>query len=247
MKTLIFFLTFLLISFSFAKGEVVHNNLVEIKDTSSNYNDGVYIAKSRGKYTSEPFWGHIQLTVKKGAFTSVKFTIRDSTTHEEVDSMYGVKHYSAIPEYMKQCVNDGHGIEIYPQRLLQIQNLDEVDGISGATWSYNIFKSTTNEALKSGKITGIHAGLKSEEGFLQAFPNPFYKTTKLDFALPNKCYVRLYIYDSQGKIIQKLVDQEKQAGKHSIKWNDCPGAGVYYYILNTGDKKFSGKIVKLKK
>jgi uncharacterized protein with FMN-binding domain len=117
-------------------------------DTAVNYVDGIYEGYSQSLYTSEPFWGYIQISIVNGAFSNIKFTIRDTLTHEFVDSIYGTIHYSDTPEYMLQCVNEDHGIEKYPPELLKAQNVDEVDCISGATWTCNIFKATVKEAMK---------------------------------------------------------------------------------------------------
>lgn len=250
MKTLTTLSTILIIlfSFSFAKGESGNNNLVELKNSASNYPDGIYLGKSQSKYTGEPFWGNIQISLENGAFTTVQFSIRDTLLHTKVDSMYGVINYSAYPVYMQQCVNDGHGIEIYPQRVLKTQDVDKVDAISGATWSYNIFKATANEALKNGKVTtSINEFNGIGEKPVQVIPNPFYSTTRLEFSLTKKCHVNLSLYDSLGKNIKNLVDQEKQAGNYGFDWNDCPEAGIYFYHLKIDDKEFTGKLVKLKK
>jgi major membrane immunogen (membrane-anchored lipoprotein) len=246
MKTLIILTTSLifLFSFSIVKGEINNENLVDIKDTSSNYRDGVYEGQSKAKYTSEPFWGHIKISLENGSFTGVEFCIRDSSEQEIVDSIYGVIHYSGIPEYMKQCVNDGHGIEIYPQRLLEKQNLDKVDAISGATWSYNIFKASAKEALKDAKITGIE---NFSELNIHVLPNPFNSTVKLEYSLTKRYHVNLSFYDIQGKIIKNLVDQDQGRGNYSVNWDDCPAAGIYFYRLKLDDREYTGKLVKLKK
>jgi major membrane immunogen (membrane-anchored lipoprotein) len=248
MKTIITLTSSLLILFSISistKGE--NNNLVELKDSSINYRDGVYVGQSKAKYTSEPFWGHIQISLKNGSFTGIEFFIRDSSIHESVDSMYGIRHYAGIPEYQKQCVKDGNGIKIYPQRLLEKQNLDKVDAISGATWSYNIFKASAKEALKDAKITGLDDFAETDGINIHVLPNPFYSTLKLEYSLSKKCHVNLSFYDIQGKIIKNVVDQEQVSGNYCINWDDCPADGVYFYRLKLDDREYSGKLIKLKK
>ena len=149
--TLISIITILHSSLSFFGNT---NNLYvmsAVKDSSYYYYDGTYQGRTQASYSSEPFWGNIQISVVNGLFTDIRFSIRDSSTHEYVDSMYGVIHYSGNQEYMKQCVNEEHGIASYPKKLLKSQNLDNIDGISGATWSYNFFIASAKEALKDAK------------------------------------------------------------------------------------------------
>jgi major membrane immunogen (membrane-anchored lipoprotein) len=121
-----------------------------IQDTLVRYKDGTYAGQSRASYTSEPFWGIVHLTVKNGSFTGIYFTIRDSSLHETFDGNYA-KHYQGIPEYVEQCRKDWNGVQIYPKRLSEIQDPDRIDALSGATWSYNIFKASLNEALKNAR------------------------------------------------------------------------------------------------
>ena len=139
---------FLLVALSFriAK-EDIHSNS-KINPVEVKYTDGTYKGFSRSKYTNEPFWGQVTILVENGKFKKINFEIRDTILHESVDSMYGVIHYSGNSDYIQQCVNDGNGIKNYPVKLLKTQDINKVDAVSGATWSYNIFKESVKEALK---------------------------------------------------------------------------------------------------
>jgi major membrane immunogen (membrane-anchored lipoprotein) len=250
MKAMITLTTILILLFSFSttKGEFSNDNLFDIKDTSSNYIDGTFQGKSQAKYAPEPFWGHIQISIENGSFTDIQFAIRDSSIHESVDSMYGVRNYSYSANYMQQCVKDGNGIKNYPKKLLQTQNLDEVDAVSGATWSYNIFKASVKEALKNTKAT---TGIEENRDLIginfHILPNPFYSKLKLEYSLTKNCSVNLSFYDSQGKFIKNLVNREQHAGHYSFYWNDCTAAGIYYYRMTLDGKEYSGKLINLKK
>lgn len=217
-----------------------------LKDSSDSYLDGTYQGQSQSYYTSEPFWGRIQVKVVNGAFTEINFTIRDSSAHEPVDSMYGVHHYAGVPEYQQQCVNDGHGIEIYPQKLLTSQNIDEVDAITGATWSYNIFISTIKNALKDAKKTSGIVNQSSDNKInLDAFPNPSNSSIILKYNIHNTCHVKIDIYDTEGRLISKLVDDNYIPGEYNIMWN-CPSSGTYFYRFIAGDMVLSGKLINSK-
>jgi major membrane immunogen (membrane-anchored lipoprotein) len=76
--------------------------------------------------------------------------IRDSNLHETFNENYE-KHYQDNPEYLEQCRNDWEGVQIYPKRFFETKDLDKIDAISGATWSYNIFQASAKEALKNAK------------------------------------------------------------------------------------------------
>lgn len=116
----------------------------------ARFPDGFYIGKSRASYTSEPFWGITSIQIDKGVLRVINFTIRDSSLHETFNEKYE-KHFKGNPEYINQCRNDWRGVNLYPVMLNANKNPDKVDLISGATWSYNLFKASVAEALKEAK------------------------------------------------------------------------------------------------
>jgi major membrane immunogen (membrane-anchored lipoprotein) len=241
-----FIIVAMFIAFSFNKGDINKSADATLKDTSYNYLDGTYDGISRASYTSEPFWGHLQVSVLNGSFTDVRFMIRDSNLNEYVDSIYGVNNYSSEPLYMQQCVNDGKGIKIYPQRLVQSQDIDNVDAVSGATWSYNIFIASTKDALKNAKKnTAIETQDQPDKLTVIGLPNPFYSVFTLQYNITEKCHVNLCIYDMQGKMVKQLVDQEQHAGQYAVQWSDCPLAGMYFYQLQANNQISTGKLIKL--
>ena len=118
-----------------------------LQDTLLKYRDGIYEGQSRQNYTSEPYWGQIRITIENGSFTGVNFMIRDSNLHETFTKKYK-KHYKGNPEYIQQVKNDWKGVQTYPKNLIKTQDISKIDAMSGATWSYNIFKASAGEAIK---------------------------------------------------------------------------------------------------
>ena len=114
------------------------------------YKDGTYTGASRDSYTAEPYWGIIKVKIENGAFAGISFMVRDSNLHETFDGSYE-KHFEGNQVYIEQCRNDWKGVQSYPERLMESQDIGKVDVVSGATWSYNIFKASLEEALKTAK------------------------------------------------------------------------------------------------
>jgi major membrane immunogen (membrane-anchored lipoprotein) len=243
--TIVCFLSLSLLSYS-SKFKGNNNTIIELKDSANLYKDGTYQGHSQSYYTSEPFWGHLQIKVKNGTFTEITFAIRDSSSHEAVDSMYGVHHYAGIPEYQQQCVNDGHGIETYPERLLNSQDIENVDAITGATWSYNIFISTVKNALKDAiKTSSVINQSENNNVIIEAFPNPFNATILLKYTLGKNYNISIDIFDTQGKLVSKLVRDNFFPGEYSVQWkNTIPG--TYIYRLKANDIVLSGRIIQSK-
>jgi major membrane immunogen (membrane-anchored lipoprotein) len=143
-------LLMLLISTSISSGQDIKLPEKAIQDSSATYKDGTYEGKSRSKYIYEPYWGDVRITLKNGLLTEIKFVIRDSNLHETFDGGYE-KHFEGNPEYIQQSRNDWKGVQTYPEKLSDKQDINKLDAISGATWSYNIFRASVNEAMKKAK------------------------------------------------------------------------------------------------
>jgi major membrane immunogen (membrane-anchored lipoprotein) len=147
-------LTFLLLGIAFSTTVSKSQNRIlaenNLQDTTNRYKDGIYEGKSRSKYTAEPYWGSVRLTIKNGIYTGVVFAIRDSNLHETFDGKYE-KHFEGNSYYIQQSRNDWKGVQSYPDKLMKQQDINKLDAISGATWSYNIFRASVNEALKKAR------------------------------------------------------------------------------------------------
>jgi major membrane immunogen (membrane-anchored lipoprotein) len=121
-----------------------------LQDSSVGFKDGTFEGMSRAKYIYEPFWGSVRISLTNGRFTEINFVIRDSNLHETFDANYE-KHFTGNAEYIQQSRNDWKGVQSYPEKLSEKQDINKVDAVSGATWSYNIFKASVIEALKKAK------------------------------------------------------------------------------------------------
>ncbi len=70
----------------------------------------------------------------------------------------------------------------------------------------------------------------------QNYPNPFNPSTTIAFSLPVSGRVTLTIFNLLGEEVATLVNQERAAGRHSIRWNASNmQSGVYFYRLRAGD------------
>ena len=110
--------------------------------------DGTYKGISRSVYIDEPYYANNEIIIKDGRIVAVKFFVRDSAKHETFSEKYE-RHFTGNDLYVQQCRNDWKGIRSYPDSLLKYQNLDKVDIITGATWSYNLFKASVQDALSA--------------------------------------------------------------------------------------------------
>jgi hypothetical protein len=86
----------------------------------------------------------------------------------------------------------------------------------------------------------------------QNYPNPFNPKTRIRFTLSEATYVRLSIYDVEGRLVRVLVSDRKPADQYEIEWDgrdqsgQVASSGVYFYRLKTGQRVLTKKMVLLK-
>ncbi len=82
---------------------------------------------------------------------------------------------------------------------------------------------------------------------MNAYPNPFNPTTKIEFAIPKQGKYTIKIYNTLGQELSKLVDHELVAGVHSVTF-DASGfaSGIYICKLIGENVSLSKKIVLMK-
>jgi hypothetical protein len=81
----------------------------------------------------------------------------------------------------------------------------------------------------------------------QNYPNPFNPNTKIDYSIKERGFVQLKVYDVLGKEVVELVNEEKQAGIYSVKFdgNSLP-SGLYFYRLTSKDFQQTRKMLLVK-
>jgi hypothetical protein len=76
----------------------------------------------------------------------------------------------------------------------------------------------------------------SEFYLSQNYPNPFGEKTIIKFCVAYKAKVKLQVFNPEGAMIKKLLDEEKEAGTYEIEFSACGlSEGVYVYQLQVGD------------
>lgn len=82
---------------------------------------------------------------------------------------------------------------------------------------------------------------------LQNYPNPFNPTTTISYTINEKGFVQLKVYDVLGEEIANLVNEEKEQGSYSVKFdgNNLP-SGIYFYSLRVNNFVQSRKMVLLR-
>ncbi len=81
----------------------------------------------------------------------------------------------------------------------------------------------------------------------QNFPNPFNPATVIKFRLKEKGKALLRVFDALGREVKLLVNEVKEAGTYSVRFNaDELPSGIYYYQLNVNGYISTRKMLLLK-
>jgi Secretion system C-terminal sorting domain len=81
----------------------------------------------------------------------------------------------------------------------------------------------------------------------QNYPNPFNPSTKINFTLPSPNNVKITVYDITGKKVADLLNQQLDAGSHTVNFNAANlASGTYIYRIQAGNFVEAKKMVLLK-
>ena len=128
--------------------------------------------------------------------------------------------------------------------------------------NYNaLLKVYTNGGVKEIVLTGIgndNTVNVEDETFTpfvfkleQNYPNPFNPSTSIQYAISERQFVTLKVYDLIGKEIVTLVNEYKPAGSYEVEFNPASSiknlaSGIYFYRLQAGDYVKTKKMTLLK-
>jgi hypothetical protein len=76
-------------------------------------------------------------------------------------------------------------------------------------------------------------------------PNPASGATAVSFELPRAADVRLVVRDVQGRVVASLVDGQRPAGTHRVRWDARSGdlpSGLYFISLTALDRTLTRRV-----
>ncbi|MCB0749090.1 MAG: T9SS type A sorting domain-containing protein [Ignavibacteriae bacterium] len=100
-----------------------------------------------------------------------------------------------------------------------------------------------------GETVDVAKGMVPNDFSLeQNYPNPFNPTTKINFTLPEKGFVKLTIYNMIGEKVMDVLNETIINGSHTVEIDASHlASGVYVYSLNVAGKYSAVKKMMLLK
>ena len=124
-----------------------------------------------------------------------------------------------------------------------------IDGyVSAGTYTYSVcaeYSTGSSEAIIMEDVdvggTNSENDVVTVTALLSNYPNPFNPSTKISFSLTKSANnTEIMIYNIKGQQIKSLLNDQLEAGNHSIIWNgtddsnNAVSSGVYFYKMKSG-------------
>ncbi len=167
-----------------------------------------------------------EFTAERGVGTYVQMYGADDYLHQAADSASWPSGIAYDPENdgtvlgslgVHEHWNDG-------EHMQYSRNLGTGDGI---------------ELVTPASVTSIrqHVSVPVTAVLHQNYPNPFNPSTTISFQIPAPGYVRLRVFDIQGREVEVLVDGRREPGAHTVLWNASAfSSGIYLVHLTVRDE-----------
>ena len=114
--------------------------------------------------------------------------------------------------------------------------------------------SNTNWQAVYGRIVpkavvnnNLNQGENITNYFVGCYPNPFNPSTIINYQLPEAGLISLKIFDSMGREVKTLVNEQKDKGSYNISFDASHlSSGVYFYRLRANNFISTKKMILMK-
>jgi len=114
---------------------------------------------------------------------------------------------------------------------------------------YGISPWSSTFGFKTSELSDLEdeKGIAHHFELTQNYPNPFNPETTIRFAIPQRSFVTLKVFDVLGTEVQTLVEEERSEGYFAVIFNASKlASGIYFYKLQTANSIAVKKLVVLK-
>lgn len=138
--------------------------------------------------------------------------------------------YNTVPDRNFVMFIDGAAQRFHPDEGNAIELIYKLK-VHTDTRKYKNFVDT---ALT--EITDLLNDTPKDFNLYQNYPNPFNASTIIRYDLKKSANIKLEVYDNLGRLVETLVNEKQEVGKHEIEFKGMKYAsGTYHYRLTTID------------
>jgi hypothetical protein len=111
--------------------------------------------------------------------------------------------------------------------------------------SYPYLQSSSEQIVTSN--VNENGSFPNKFSLAQNYPNPFNPTTNISFVIPQANEVRLQIFDMLGRNVGTLLNEQKAAGSHTVRFDGSNlSSGMYIYRIEAGSFTQTRKLMLIK-
>jgi len=142
----------------------------------------------------------------------------------------------------------GNGVlDMSSYRMDSFQLMYQIDASATGTVYIDDLQLINIVPLTSIDQPNIASNIPTEFRLDQNYPNPFNPTTHISFAVPERAYVNISLYNSLGQQVKTLISEEKMPGYYQLNF-DASGlaSGIYIYRMQAGHYSQIRKMILMK-
>jgi hypothetical protein len=116
-------------------------------------------------------------------------------------------------------------------------------------WVYSEVDDAGNRTVEAAGSSQL---VPTSYALNQNYPNPFNPSTEISFDLPQASKVDLSIYNVLGQHVRNLVEDQMEAGQHTVTWDgrdnngNTAASGIYFYRIKANEFTDIRKMTLLK-
>jgi hypothetical protein len=162
-----------------------------------------------------------------------------------------IRIYPAAPETINIIISP----TTYQEDLASALDIIKTRGVFASLADFKVYEyEVLNDSGSSGsgqQSAGLER-LPIPTALHMPKPNPFANQIQIKFQIPVKTKVDLKIYNSAGRLVNKLISGETNAGYYTMTWNGkderelSQPNGIYFIRLKTNDYDMTKKMVMVK-
>ncbi|NOS86147.1 MAG: T9SS type A sorting domain-containing protein [Ignavibacteria bacterium] len=224
------------------------NNNGSIVCTFREFNNGLWNVKWFSSTNYGNFEGSFSNSPLLGSSANLNFApeitgVRNGSTHyisfltdAAEDSIHYVSMNSEglLNHVYKMNYFSGSAV-IAPKPLFRYQSGDSCLMIYSEEGPVNMISSAGCTGAPIGLIN-LNNEVPADFRLMQNYPNPFNPLTKITFSIPDNAYIKLMVYDVQGREIAVLADSDYNAGNYEVTFDASSlSSGVYFCRLVAGE------------
>jgi hypothetical protein len=129
---------------------------------------------------------------------------------------------------------------------------DEFGGYQIAHWPFDVSQALIGSDFATAIAEVPSAVTPGQVELGDAYPNPFNPATTIEFAVPTNGHATITVLNTQGQVVNTLVNEFVSAGTYRTTWDgmnvngDLAAGGLYFYRLQVGDHEVTKKMTFLK-